>query len=256
MSRTTKTGPRPRPGPSAPSKTQVDKAGRLLSRFLKRFREVGELSFSEFDAEKVNTAVALVEAWRSYHAPVLSSVAANLRYYTAEEGSAQIAQRLKRYPTIVDKLLREPSMRLSQMADIGGARAVLPDQAAVDGVVRRLRKNWTVVDLKDYVREPKDDGYRAMHLIVRRRGRLIEVQLRTPFQHLWANMVEEDSRRLGSDLKSGGGTDDLRASYKHLADQGAQVEAGLADRPVLVAAMQAVLVLADRLSKADRSSSR
>ena len=217
---------------------------------------MGAACFKEFDSDALKEAVAIVEAWRGYHAPALSSVGANLRYYVMEQGPPQVAQRLKRYPTLIDKLLREPSMRLSQMADVGGVRAVLSSQAAVNAVVRRLRRNWTVVDLKDYVTEPKSDGYRAVHLIVRRRGRLIEVQLRTPFQHLWANMVEEDSRRLGADLKSGRGSAALRASYRDLAERGAAMEAGLPDKPALAAALQAVLVLADRFGKSKRSTRR
>jgi hypothetical protein len=50
-------------------------------------------------------------------------VAANLRYYAAEEGKPVVAQRLKKFPTIAGKLLREPGMKLSRMADIGGVRA-------------------------------------------------------------------------------------------------------------------------------------
>ena len=90
---------------------------------------------------------------------------------------------------MVDKLLREPHMKLTQMADIGGCRALLPDQQAVNEVARRLRRNWEVTRTRDYAAEPKESGYRAVHLIVKRKGRLIEVQLRTPLQDAWANQV-------------------------------------------------------------------
>lgn len=83
------------------------------------------------------------------------------------------------------------------MADIGGCRALLIDQSKADAVAARLRRNWDVTRTRDYAAEPKDSGYRAVHLIVRRKGRLIEVQLRTPLQDAWANQVEEDS---GGDL--------------------------------------------------------
>lgn len=114
---------------------------------------------------------------------------------------------------MVDKLLREPKMKLSQMADIGGCRALLPDQAAVYDVAKRLRRNWDVTRMRDYAAEPKASGYRAVHLIVRRKGCLIEVQLRTPIQDAWANQVEEDSRRVGRDFKGGKGQSEVHDYY-------------------------------------------
>lgn len=136
------------------------------------------------------------------------------------------AQRLKRHATIVDKLIREPRMNLTQMADIGGCRAILPDQEKVDAVTARIQKNWTIARTRDYVREPKPSGYRAVHHIVRRKDRLIEVQLRTPLQDVWANQVERDSRRLGIGLKSGLGSEVVHAYYAQVSDLFALRETG------------------------------
>ncbi len=129
-----------------------------------------------------------------------------------------MTQRLKRFPTVVDKLLREPTMKLTQMADIGGCRAILLNQDAVTAVSRRLRKNWTIVRIRDYVAAPKTSGYRAVHLIIRRRSRLIELQLRTPIQDAWANQVEDDSRRAGTDFKGGAGQAEVHAYYAVMSE--------------------------------------
>lgn len=157
----------------------------------------------------------IVEWWRGEHARPLLRVAANLHDYVAEEGNPLIALRLKKVPTIAHKLLREPGMKLARMGDIGGVRAILPDQKSAYRVATRLRRNWTVHQFRDYVAAPKADGYRALHLINRHRGRLIEVQLRTENQDVWANVVESIARKVASDLKFGGGpaplTDFLRA---------------------------------------------
>ena len=166
----------------------------------------------------------------------LSRVSANLRDYASEHGEPIVAQRLKKFPTIAGKLLREPRMKLSRMADIGGVRAVLPDQDVVYRVAARLRRNWTITKTRDYIAEPKDDGYRALHLINRNRGRLIEVQLRTPFQDGWANAVEAHARVIAPGLKFGGGPASVREYFVALAemvaslDQGRQVEQELLDR--------------------------
>jgi len=76
------------------------------------------------------------------------------------------------------------------------------------------------------VANPKDDGYRALHLTNRNRSRLIEVQLRTPFQDNWANAVEADARLLSPGLKFGGGAQELRDFYIALGELGAQAEGG------------------------------
>lgn len=208
------------------SKGKVDRAGRLWADFLVRWREVGKDALEEFDRGDIIEADDLIAWWRSLYARPLSIVSANLRYYLREQAPSITAQRLKRHATIVDKLIREPRMKLTQMADIGGCRAILPDQEKVDAVTRRVQKNWTIARTRDYVREPKPSGYRAVHHIVRRKVRLIEVQLRTPLQDIWANQVERDSRRLGIGLKSGLGSELVHAYYAQMSELFALREAG------------------------------
>jgi hypothetical protein len=165
------------------------------------------------EGRRLDAAIEIIEWWRGLHAKPLTSLSANLRHYLKEQGPVVVTQRLKRAPTMIDKLLREPKMKLTQMADIGGARALLADQAKVYAVAARLRRNWEVTRTRDYAAQPKDSGYRAVHLIVRRRGRLIDVQLRTPLQDAWANQVEEDSRRVGRNFKGGEGQQEVHDYY-------------------------------------------
>ena len=187
------------------SRGEVDRAGRLYADHLRASRAQQIHSPEELEA-----AVEVIEWWRHEHARPLSRVASNLRYHAAAEGKPWVTQRLKKFPTIVDKLTREPKMKLSRMADIGGVRALLPNQAAAYRLASRLRRNWTIIRFRDYATEPKADGYRALHLISRYRGRLIEIQLRTPLQDDWANMAEILSRLGAPDLKYGGGPIFLR----------------------------------------------
>lgn len=180
--------------------------------------------------DQAREAIAVIEWWRSEHAKPLSRVAANLRYYVGEAGAPVVAQRLKRVPTIAGKLLREPRMKLSRMADIGGVRAILPNQAAAHRVAGRLRRNWTITKVRDYTAEPKEDGYRALHLISRNRGRFVEIQLRTPNQDFWANLVETLSRTSFPGLKFGQGPEELREFLFDYAEITAQEDLGLASK--------------------------
>jgi hypothetical protein len=201
---------------SQPTKEEVNRAGRLVAEMLAAYKADDHETLERLEGnelERLETAVEIIEWWRSLHAKPLTSLSANLRHYLKEQGPVVVTQRLKRAPTMIDKLLREPTMNLTQMADIGGCRALLADQGKVYAVAARLRRNWDVARTRDYAGEPKASGYRAVHLIVRRKGRLIEVQLRTPLQDAWANQVEEDSRRVGRNFKGGEGQQEVHDYY-------------------------------------------
>lgn len=208
------------------SKSKVDRAGQLLVDLLL-------VDSQTFVGRRVefHDAIEILDWWRGEHARPLSRVAANLRHYAGREGKPIVAQRLKKAPTIADKLIREPKMKLSRMADIGGVRAVLPSQTAAYAVAGRLRKNWTITRSRDYVAEPKPDGYRALHLINRNRGRLIEIQLRTPRQDLWANTVETYSRTFFPSLKFGGGPSAVRDYFQLSAKLFADADQQIATDP-------------------------
>ena len=210
------------------SKSQVDRAGRSFADQVSLAVDHPDQLEDPRLLGRVQEAVDVIDWWRTEHARPLSRVAANLRYYVREVGDPVVAQRLKRVPTIAGKLLREPGMKLSRMADIGGVRAILPDQTAAYQVARRLRRNWTITKVRDYVAEPKEDGYRALHLISRHRGRLVEIQLRTPNQDMWANLVETLSRTTYPGLKFGQGPAEVREFLFDWAEITAQEDLGLA----------------------------
>lgn len=187
--------------------------------------------------------------------------------------------RLKTDISIIAKLLRQWTMKLSQMQDIAGWRVVVSDILKQDQVVERLskafgpkltafesernqltrqlesakneiskgliRKKIADIDkqlsaqsgsnppqigktersaqkVKVYDRRKKPShGYRAVHVIATAQGRLVEIQVRTELQHLWAEqsevMSDTDSR-----IKYGGGDPDalelLSTNSKWIAD--------------------------------------
>jgi ppGpp synthetase/RelA/SpoT-type nucleotidyltranferase len=131
-------------------------------------------------------------------------------------GNALVAQRLKRTPSIIAKLKRFESMDLARMHDIGGLRAVLGN---VENV-RRLQEEYKKTTFKhklvredDYIAQPKEDGYRSVHLVFQYKndrapdydGLRLELQIRTKLQHAWATAVETMSTFLGKAMKAGQG---------------------------------------------------
>lgn len=220
-----------RPAPEASyTKGEVNRAGQLLRRFYGQPPEKFEKDpFTGFELDDLVEAMYRVTWWRRLHAAPLNKVAANLRYHVRAEaglveGRIDVTQRLKRRSTIFNKLDREPTMELTQMADIGGVRARLPSLRHVYAVSRRLKKTWTIVRTRDYIETPKSSGYRALHHIVRRDGRHVEVQLRTVRQDAWANQVEDDSRTLATGFKFGRGSDDVHAYYRVVSEAFAMMD--------------------------------
>jgi GTP pyrophosphokinase len=170
----------------------------------------------------------LWEYRRTFRGP-LQKVTVGMRQFVQRESTQiLVAQRLKRVPTIVEKLVRLPAMKVTRMEDIGGCRAVLPGgRTEIEGVLRRIEKNrWEVSRFRDYIKKPKDTGYRAIHVVVVRDGRPIEIQLRTQPQHAWAAHVERAGAMRGEALKDGVGPPDLIETYRMLADSLAFSEEG------------------------------
>ncbi len=97
-------------------------------------------------------------------------------------------------------------MRLSQMQDIAGCRLIVDDFESQQVIVRRLHRQLAPlgkVKSVDRRRRPSH-GYRAVHLIVTVDGKPVEIQVRTLYQHLWAELSESAADRYGSQVKYGG----------------------------------------------------
>jgi hypothetical protein len=192
------------------SKGQIDAAGRAL------------ITLPQGDPAR-ERAIEIVDNWRSCHAyPLLIIKMTLLNRAKKIDSKALIAQRLKRRPSIEIKLRDNPTMKLSQMQDIGGCRAVLRNVGDVKKLVKKYKefqakspKNrsfWDGSDDFDYVERPKADGYRSVHLIFRFQspspkrkvfnGQRVEIQIRSRLQHSWATAVETAQIFTGQALKS------------------------------------------------------
>jgi putative GTP pyrophosphokinase len=153
--------------------------------------------------------IAALGRWRAGHKNVLNTFQAVLRNRT-KGSDVQVAQRLKRRSTIIDKLFREKNMQLARMDDVAGCRLIFPDIPSLDKFRARFLKagfnhnRRNAVDKYDYIKRPKGSGYRGVHDIYEYNpkskqgkpyaGLLMELQYRTQAQHAWATAVEVVSR--------------------------------------------------------------
>lgn len=139
------------------SRNQVNRAGEIL---------VGR---GEFTVRDHLWADEVLANWRACHGYPINTFQATLRFKLKNGfGESIVAQRLKRAPSIVLKLQRFPDMQLARMQDIGGLRAVLSSVRRVRLLERNYRESsfeHTLANSKNYIDEPKDDGYRGVHLI-------------------------------------------------------------------------------------------
>ena len=157
----------------------------------------------EDKAEVIDLAISALNSWRESHGEILQKyyIYANILAKAINKDNIIIAQRLKRLPTIVNKLRRFKNMRLSRMQDIAGIRIIVEDIKQLDLIDDVLRKNKNLKRIKDYIRKPKTSGYRGKHYIFEENEMFVEIQLRTQIQHLWATALETVDVLLGTTLK-------------------------------------------------------
>ena len=152
--------------------------------------------------QELNAALVVTNNWRASHGFVLNTFQTNLRKKVAhvDEG-ALVVQRLKRRSSIEAKLRRFPWLKLSKMQDIGGCRVVVGTIDQVFQVVEQFkgsRIKHRLSDEDNYVIQPKESGYRSLHLVYRYfsdrkptyNDMRVEIQFRSRLQHAWATAVE------------------------------------------------------------------
>lgn len=83
-------------------------------------------------------ALTVLNNWRSSHAYPLNTFQMTLRTKARKlERDVIVAQRVKRLESIHAKLSRQPSMRMTQMQDIAGCRAVFKRMTSVQALIRK-----------------------------------------------------------------------------------------------------------------------
>lgn len=135
-----------------------------------------------------------------------------------------IQSRIKKPASVIQKMRRKgveinlENIRTT-LNDIAGIRVVCPFLDDIYLVADALAKqdDITVVEIKDFIRNPKPNGYRSYHMIVEvpvffldaKESIRVEVQLRTVAMDFWASLEHEikykkelpDSQELVEDLR-------------------------------------------------------
>ena len=180
-------------------------------------------------------AMAVIQEFRaSFLYPLLSITSFISENAKIVDADSIIVRRLKRFPTILDKLSRQSldgkssnGIDLSRMQDVGGCRAILENYTCLKALETRLNNaasSHLLFRKKEYLQEARSSGYRGIHLVYKCfhtceqpddknfpwKDSLIEVQLRTKTQHAWATAVELIDLFENTDLKTNIHTTDIQ----------------------------------------------
>ena len=119
---------------------------------------------------------------------------------------SSIKTRLKSFPSIKEKLKRK-NLKLSLEAiednlnDIAGIRVICPFPEDVYKIAESLLRQDDIelIETKDYIKNPKPNGYRSLHIIVaipiflanEKKIMRVEIQLRSIAMDFWASLEHQ-----------------------------------------------------------------
>ncbi|MDP2586649.1 MAG: RelA/SpoT domain-containing protein [Candidatus Komeilibacteria bacterium] len=205
-----------------------------------QINKVGDkLISSTSTSQSLDDAMVILNNWRSAHSFPLHTFAVRLKRVSKQvDSSAFTVRRLKRVTSILKKLKRDQTskMKMSRMQDVGGCRAVLSSIRKVNQLVldeyEKSGLRHKLVNKKDYIANPKLDGYRSIHLVYKYfsdknkkyNGLLIEIQFRTNLQHYWATAVETVDHFTRQAIKSNEGEKDWKDFFKLVSSAFANIE--------------------------------
>lgn len=139
-----------------------------------------------------------------------------------------IKSRVKKPESIINKLSRRGyelnlDSLMNNLHDIAGVRVIC---SFIDDIYKvadmfTAQDDITVIEVKDYIKNPKENGYRSYHMIVevpvffsnKKQNIKVEVQLRTIAMDFWASL--EHSMKYKKDVKN---ADQIAVELKNCAD--------------------------------------
>ena len=186
------------------SNTQIDKIGDKLRSDL-------------IDAQCLRD----LEAFRALYAPTYQYVEHVL---VQQMGLSITGRPSKSTVAIVEKLKRE-TIRLNQIQDIAGCRVLVPNLAHQDNLVENMQVMLSDAQVEiDDKRKSPTNGYRAVHVVAKKFGRPVEIQVRTGLQHAWAEISEKVADGSGHSIKYGKGDADAIRFLSKLSDAVAELD--------------------------------
>lgn len=159
-------------------------AGRMGMQWMRE--ELEDLAFKVINAEARNSIIRRFLTLQKESGDVIAQITADIRAELDREGiEANVYGRAKR-PFSVWRKMQEKQLTFSRLSDIYGFRVIVGTESECYRALGLIHRRWRAVPgrFKDYISQPKANGYRSIHTTVTGRdGKRVEVQIRTRQMH-------------------------------------------------------------------------
>jgi len=159
-------------------------AGRMGMQWMRE--ELEDLSFRVLNPEARNSIIRRFITLQREAGDVVHKITADI-HTELEKGQleADVYGRAKK-PYSIWRKMQEKNLAFSSLSDIYGFRIITRDVADCYRILGAIHQRWRAVPgrFKDYISQPKSNGYRSIHTTVSGRdGKRVEVQIRTRQMH-------------------------------------------------------------------------
>ena len=159
-------------------------AGRMGMQSMRE--ELEDLSFHILNAEGRSSIIRRFLTLRSQTGDLIPQITRDIREVLERHGiEADVFGREKK-PYSIWRKMQEKKEGFSRLSDIYGFRIITRDIGDCYRVLGAIHQRWRAVPgrFKDYISQPKSNGYRSIHTTVSGRdGKRVEVQIRTRQMH-------------------------------------------------------------------------
>ncbi len=159
-------------------------AGRMGMQWMRE--ELEDLSFRVINPEARSSIIRRYITLQRETGDVIHKITADIRTELEKEGiEADVFGRAKK-PYSIWRKMQEKQLAFSRLSDIYGFRVICQTESDCYRILGAIHRRWRAVPgrFKDYISQPKSNGYRSIHTTVSGRdGKRVEVQIRTRQMH-------------------------------------------------------------------------
>ena len=159
-------------------------AGRMGMQFIRE--ELEDLSFRVLNSEARSSIMRRFVSLRSKSGDVITKIADDIRKaLNTNDIAGEVTGREKK-PYSIWRKMEEKQEGFSRLSDIYGFRIITKNEVDCYRALGAIHQRWRSVPgrFKDYISQPKSNGYRSLHTAVSGRdGKIVEVQIRTNEMH-------------------------------------------------------------------------
>ncbi len=159
-------------------------AGRMGMQWMRE--ELEDLAFRVLNPEARNSILRRFITLQRESGDVIARITADIRLELEKAALEGTVYGRAKKPYSIWKKMQEKDLAFSRLSDIYGFRIIVDDVAQCYQVLGLIHQRWRAVPgrFKDYISQPKTNGYRSIHTTVSGRdGKRVEVQIRTREMH-------------------------------------------------------------------------